>query len=141
MNERKFGSARMRRGLTGQAGCGQAFRAGPSLSPAGAIAVASPAAFAVSLDAASCLRRRRARILAHPMITYAGKEQDLRAAVSRGRTTMTLRRPEADEVAHSDLARCESIVAMASIFKERTLILPQRGSCGSRRRLQIQSSL
>lgn len=106
-----------------------------------AIAVASPAAFAVPLDAASCLRRRRVRILAHALITYAGKEQDLRAAVARGRTTMTLRRPEADEVIHSDLALCESIVAMAPIFKERRLILSQRGAGWSRRRLQIQSSL
>jgi len=58
------------------------------------------------------------RIIARAMIPYAGKEQDLRAAVARGRTTMTLRGPEADEVAHSDLARCESVVAMALIFKE-----------------------
>ncbi len=121
----------MRAGLSG----------GPSLAPARAIAFASPAAFAVRLDAASHLRRRRARILAHALITYTGKEQDLRAAVASGRTTMTLRRPEADEVVHSELALWESVVAMAPIFKERRLIFSQRRAGWSQRRLQIQSSL
>ena len=103
------------------------------LAPARPIAFARPAAFAFPPDAASRLRRGRSRILARAMITYAGKEQDLGAAVLRGRTTRTLRGPEGDEVVHSDLALWESVVAMALTFKERRLILSQRGAARSRR--------
>jgi hypothetical protein len=92
---------------------------GPGLSPARAIASAGPAAaFTIPLGAARLVRRWGEPILAHAVIPYAGKEQDLCAAVARTRTTMKFRGPEADEVVHSGPQLWDSIVSIAHTFEE-----------------------
>jgi hypothetical protein len=86
------------------------------------------AAFALPLGDAGGLRRRRGRILAHPLITHAGEKEDLRAVIIGSRTTRRLRRLEADEVAHGSTQIRESIVPVDPHFEERRLI---SGQCGA----------
>jgi hypothetical protein len=61
----------------------------------------SGGALALSRGAAGRIWRRRALILARAAIAYAGKEQDLCAAVGRGRNTMMVRGLKADELTHN----------------------------------------
>jgi hypothetical protein len=99
---------------------------GPGLSPARAIAAAGPAAaFAIPLGAARLVWRWREPILADAVIPYAGKEQDLCAALAWTRTTMKLPGPEADEVVHSGPQLWDSIISIAHTFEERGLIVRQ----------------
>ena len=66
-----------------------------------ATASAAPiAVFALTLGDAGCLWRGRGRFLAHPLVAYAGEEQDLRAVVIGNRTIGPFRGLEADEVVH-----------------------------------------
>ncbi len=93
------------------------------LASAGAI---TSAAFALPLGDAGGLRRRRAFVFIHPLISHASEEQDLCAAAIVSRTTGCFRRLQADDVAHGNTHNRESILQIAPNLGEGGLIFGQR---------------
>jgi hypothetical protein len=58
--------------------------------------------------------RRSWRIFAHALISHAGEEQNLCAAVTRSRATGIVRGPETDDIVHGGPLGNRSIVAIRS---------------------------